>query len=226
MKIRPSLKYQSETENESSASRSRLRSESGLRRSASPTRKIAQKTSQTGNELISLPPNAPVRAPCHRPGNLRPGPGRCDLSGHVVDGAGRDLADLLEARPDVDRPRRGRAVEGRVGDQARLRVAPDPVLDLPRGEEERDRVRLCAVRRPVEHGRADSRRERQRRARPLGARGKRRRREAESCEEDGGDAGLPHRESLTRNGPFCSRSRLDARQKNQLGHRIAATIEG
>ena len=59
MKIRPWLKYQSETENESSASRSRLRRLSGRRRSASPIRKTAQKPSQTSRLLIFLPPNAP-----------------------------------------------------------------------------------------------------------------------------------------------------------------------
>jgi len=59
VKISPSLKYQSETENESSVSRSRLRRDRGRRRSASPTKKSAQKASQTGRELISLPPKAP-----------------------------------------------------------------------------------------------------------------------------------------------------------------------
>src|SRR2546422_10452075 len=58
-KMFPSLKYQSETENDSSASRSRFRSDSGLRKSASPSKKATQKASQTGQELIFLPPNAP-----------------------------------------------------------------------------------------------------------------------------------------------------------------------
>ncbi len=59
MKIRPWLKYHSETENESSASRSRLRTLSGRRRSASPSRNTAQRLSQSGRLLIFLPPNAP-----------------------------------------------------------------------------------------------------------------------------------------------------------------------
>ena len=45
---------------ESSASRSRLRSESGRRRFASPARKTAQKPSQSHGLLIVLPPNAPA----------------------------------------------------------------------------------------------------------------------------------------------------------------------
>ena len=59
MKIRPWLKYQSETEKDRSASRSRLRRLSGRRRSASPIRKTAQNASQTPRLLIFLPPNAP-----------------------------------------------------------------------------------------------------------------------------------------------------------------------
>src|SRR5690349_14203579 len=55
----PRLKYQSETENESSASRSRLRRLSGRRRSARPKKKSAQKPSQSGTLLTSLPPKAP-----------------------------------------------------------------------------------------------------------------------------------------------------------------------
>jgi hypothetical protein len=53
------LKYQSETEKESRTSRSRLRTESGRRRSARPIRNARQKPSHTGHELIFLPPNAP-----------------------------------------------------------------------------------------------------------------------------------------------------------------------
>ena len=54
------MKKRSEIENESSASRSRLRSESGRRRSARPTKKSAQKVSQSQTPLIVFPPNAPA----------------------------------------------------------------------------------------------------------------------------------------------------------------------
>src|SRR5439155_23428398 len=60
VKTWPLLKYQSETLNETSASRSRFRSESGRRKSASPIRKEAQNPSQMGRLLISLPPKAPL----------------------------------------------------------------------------------------------------------------------------------------------------------------------
>ena len=56
----PWLKYQSETENESNASRSRFRRLNGRRRSPRPSRKAAQKPSQTGRLLIFLPPKAPL----------------------------------------------------------------------------------------------------------------------------------------------------------------------
>ena len=59
VKMSPRLKNQSEIENESRASRSRFRSESGRRRSASPSRKTAQSPSHTAGRLMSLPPNAP-----------------------------------------------------------------------------------------------------------------------------------------------------------------------
>ena len=56
----PRLKNQSETENESSTTRSRFRIVSGLRKSASPTRKITHRPSQIGRLLIWRPPNAPL----------------------------------------------------------------------------------------------------------------------------------------------------------------------
>src|SRR5947207_8776461 len=56
----PLLKYQSETVNERSASRSRFRTPSGRRKSARPSRKATQNASQTPTLLISLPPNAPL----------------------------------------------------------------------------------------------------------------------------------------------------------------------
>ena len=59
VKMSPRLKNQSEIENDSSARRSRLRSESGRRRSASPSKKTAQSPSQTSGLLMSFPPNAP-----------------------------------------------------------------------------------------------------------------------------------------------------------------------
>ena len=59
VKMSPRLKYQSETENDSIITRSRFRSEKSLRQSASPIRNAAQKPSQTGYELIFVPPNAP-----------------------------------------------------------------------------------------------------------------------------------------------------------------------
>ena len=55
----PSLKNQSETENESSARRSRVRSPSGRRQSTSPSRKTAQSPSHTSIRLIDFPPKAP-----------------------------------------------------------------------------------------------------------------------------------------------------------------------
>src|SRR5258708_39855690 len=51
-KMLPRLKNHSETENDSSASRSRFRSDSGRRQSARPSRKSAQKPSQTRYVLI------------------------------------------------------------------------------------------------------------------------------------------------------------------------------
>jgi hypothetical protein len=48
----PRLKNQSDTENESSTTRSRFRIVSSLRSSASPSRKITQKPSQIGRLLI------------------------------------------------------------------------------------------------------------------------------------------------------------------------------
>src|SRR5581483_9963291 len=67
-KMWPWLKYQSETENESSATRSRLRNLNGRRRSARPRRNAAQKPSQTGRLLILFPPKPeppPPRAIVH-----------------------------------------------------------------------------------------------------------------------------------------------------------------
>ena len=59
VKISPRLKNQSEAENETRTSRSKLRSDSGLRRSASPSRKTAQRPNHTATESSTLPPNAP-----------------------------------------------------------------------------------------------------------------------------------------------------------------------
>ena len=58
MKISPRLKNHREMENESSASRSRLRTDSGRRRSASPSRNTTQSAIQTTGRLIERPPNA------------------------------------------------------------------------------------------------------------------------------------------------------------------------
>ena len=55
----PRLKNQRLTENESSASRSSVRSDSTRRQSISPTKKIRQNASHTGRLLIRAPPNAP-----------------------------------------------------------------------------------------------------------------------------------------------------------------------
>jgi hypothetical protein len=55
----PSLKNQSETENESRATRSSVRRPSGRRQSTSPRRKTAQSKSQTSSRLIDFPPKAP-----------------------------------------------------------------------------------------------------------------------------------------------------------------------
>ena len=55
----PRLKYQRLTENESSTSRSSVRSESTRRQSIRPTRKTTQNPSQTGRLLIRAPPKAP-----------------------------------------------------------------------------------------------------------------------------------------------------------------------
>ena len=60
VKMSPRLKNQSDTENESSTTRSRFRIVNGLRKSASPIRKIAQRPSQIGRLLISRPPKAPL----------------------------------------------------------------------------------------------------------------------------------------------------------------------
>src|SRR5918911_3399750 len=56
----PLLKYQSETENERKATRSRFRSDSSRRRSARPSRKTRQKPPQIHGSLILSPPNAPL----------------------------------------------------------------------------------------------------------------------------------------------------------------------
>jgi hypothetical protein len=53
------LKNQSDAVGERRKSRSRLRSESGRLRSASPRRKTAQKAPQIHGSLIAEPPNAP-----------------------------------------------------------------------------------------------------------------------------------------------------------------------
>ena len=60
MKTSPRLKNQSDTENDSSTSRSALRTESGRRQSTRPSRKSAQNESQTQVLLIFAPPNAPL----------------------------------------------------------------------------------------------------------------------------------------------------------------------
>jgi len=55
----PRLKYQRLTVKLSSTSRSRFRTESGLRRSASPRKKRTQNVPQTSGLLIFSPPKAP-----------------------------------------------------------------------------------------------------------------------------------------------------------------------
>jgi len=60
-KISPRSKNASDTEKARSASRSRLRSENGRRRSPRPTKKTTQRPSQTYQVLSVLPPKAPVR---------------------------------------------------------------------------------------------------------------------------------------------------------------------
>ena len=110
----PRLKNQSETENESRTSRSRFRTLSGRRRSASPSRKTTQKPSQIGTLLICLPPKAP--SPPRAIFHATCGPVQASVTSPllVVDAAGRDLAG--GAPPDADLPVAPLLVEGRVGD--------------------------------------------------------------------------------------------------------------
>src|SRR3954453_7612189 len=56
----PWLKYQSEAVGDSSIRTSRLRTDSGLRKSASPSRKTRQNAPHTHGSLIFAPANAPL----------------------------------------------------------------------------------------------------------------------------------------------------------------------
>ena len=60
MKTSPWLKNQSDAVGESSITRSRFRTESGRRKSASPSRNTTQKIPQTQGLLIFTPPKAPL----------------------------------------------------------------------------------------------------------------------------------------------------------------------
>ena len=144
-KMWPWLKYQRETVNDSSATRSRLRRLSGRRRSARPSRKTAQKPSHTGHELIFLPPKAPPLPPrAIFQATCGPVHASVDDSVEVVDSPARDLAGL--ARPDADVPVVVRAVVRSLLDEARLRIAREPVLDLRHRLERENRLGLRQVR--------------------------------------------------------------------------------
>ncbi len=139
-KTSPRLKNQSEIENERSASRSRFRSESGLRQFARPSKKTAQNESQIQGSLI-FRAERPVVAARHLPRDLRAGPGLRDPNRGVLDERKDDLARLVR-RPDLHRPEPALRVEAGLLRELLAVVAIDPVCDLPVGERELDRFPL------------------------------------------------------------------------------------
>src|SRR4029453_3957346 len=77
-----------------------------------------------------LPPKGPRIAPRHLPGDLGAGPGLRDDAGRVLNESRRDLADLVDRGPDLDRPVRELRAVGRLGRAGLRRVMGQPVCDL------------------------------------------------------------------------------------------------
>ena len=88
-----------------------------------------------------LSPERAGRAARHLPGDLRACPGLDDLSGRVLDAAGRDLPDAVDGRPDLDLPVPVLLVVGRLSRPRFLRVVAQPARDL----RVRDEDRGCAL---------------------------------------------------------------------------------
>ena len=144
-KISPRLKNQSEIEKERSARRSRFRSDSGLRQFARPSEEDGAER-KPDPRVVDLPPERPVVAARHLPGDLRAGPGLRDPNRGVLDARKDDLARLAR-RPDLHRPEPALRVEAGLLRELLAVVAIDPVCDLPVGERELDRF-------PLSEGRA------------------------------------------------------------------------
>ena len=141
MKISPSLKNHQDAENESSTSRSRLRSESGPPQVRQPEEEDRRQRPPDPASLI-FRPNDPFVAAGHRPGDLGAGPGLGHAAGRVVDLGEHDLAGVLAVDQTLTvqtRLSRRRRSPGRV--RPSCRVAGDPVGDL-RDRRERARSRV------------------------------------------------------------------------------------
>ena len=155
VKMSPWLKNHSDTENESSATRSSVADGEQPAPVGEPEQEDRAQTEPHRVAVDLLAAERALVPAAHLPRDLRPGPRLGHGAGAVVDAAGGDLTGL--PRPDVDRP--DALHERRVGDGLR-RVALQPVRDLVVREEERDRLALRRARLRLRESRRLGRRDR------------------------------------------------------------------